>query len=70
LTSTVTGPSWDGFSALPLACGAGTDFPAGNDPDAETRVLEEPHCDPAIREPFITTLVPRTMTDPPPLAGQ
>jgi adenylate cyclase class IV len=53
---TFPGPCWDGFSPLPLACGAGTDFPAGDDPDAAKRALEERHCELAIRERFIATL--------------
>jgi len=53
---TFPGPAWDGLSSLPLACGAGFDYPAGDDPDAEKRTLEERHCDSAIREPFIAAL--------------
>ncbi len=30
--------------------------PAGVDPDAEKRALEDEHCDPAAREPFIAGL--------------
>jgi hypothetical protein len=56
IDATFPGPAWDGRSSLALACGAGTDFPAGDDPDAEKRALEEQHCDPAIREPFIAAL--------------
>lgn len=56
IDATFPGPAWDGRSSLPLACGAGTDVPAGDDPDAEKRALEERHCDPAIREPFIAAL--------------
>ena len=56
IDATFPGPAWDGLSSLPLACGAGIDYPAGDDPDAEKRALEERHCDPAIREPFIATL--------------
>lgn len=55
----VTFPSeavWDGRSAMPLACEAGEDFPAGGDPDAEKRALEERFCDPAVREPYIASL--------------
>ncbi len=50
---TFPGPPWDGRSSLPLACGPGHDYPAGEDPDAEKRALEAKHCDPAVREPFI-----------------
>jgi hypothetical protein len=56
IDATFPGPAWDGRSSLALACGAGTDFPAGDDPDAEKRALEEQHCDPSIREPFIAAL--------------
>ncbi len=47
---------WDGRSDMPLACGDGGDFPAGEDPDADKRALEARFCDPAVREPFIATL--------------
>ncbi|HWX88494.1 MAG TPA: hypothetical protein VNX67_09990 [Solirubrobacteraceae bacterium] len=56
IDATFTGAAWDGCSALPLACGPGEDYPAGEDPDAEKRALEEQHCDPAIREPLIAAL--------------
>jgi hypothetical protein len=56
IDATFPGPAWDGRSSLPLACGSGQDHPAGEDPDAEKRVLEDQHCDPAIREPFIAAL--------------
>jgi hypothetical protein len=56
IDATFPGPAWDGRSSLALACGAGTDFPAGDEPDAEKRALEEQHCDSAIREPFIAAL--------------
>jgi hypothetical protein len=56
IDATFPGPAWDGRSSLPLACGAGTDVPAGDDPDAEKRALEQQHCDPAIRESFIAAL--------------
>ncbi|MGP0102597.1 MAG: hypothetical protein ACLPUT_13390 [Solirubrobacteraceae bacterium] len=62
IDATFPGPAWDGLSSLPLACGAGTDYPAGDDPDKEKRALEEQHCDPAIREPFIAALSSRTTT--------
>jgi len=54
--ATFPGPPWDGRSSLPLACGSGRDYPASEDPDAEKRVLEAKHCDPAVREPFIAAL--------------
>jgi hypothetical protein len=56
IDATFAGPAWDGRSSLPLACGPGSDYPAGEDPDAEKRALEARHCDPAIREPFIAAL--------------
>ncbi len=56
MDATFPGPPWDGRSSLPLACGSGRDYPAGEDPDAEKRALETKHCDPAIREPFIAAL--------------
>jgi hypothetical protein len=56
IDATFPGEAWDGHSSLPLACGSGHDYPAGEDPDAEKRSLEEQHCDPAIREPFIAAL--------------
>jgi hypothetical protein len=56
IDATFPGPAWDGLSSLPLACGAGVDYPAGDDPDAEKRALEERYCDPTIREPFIAAL--------------
>jgi hypothetical protein len=56
LDATFPGPAWDGHSSLPLACGDGSDYPAGEDPDAEKRVLERQHCNPAVREPFIAAL--------------
>jgi hypothetical protein len=54
--ATFPGTAWDGRSPLPLACGPGHDYPAGEDPDAEKRRLEEQHCDAVIREPFIAAL--------------
>ncbi|HSZ69704.1 MAG TPA: hypothetical protein VK756_05015 [Solirubrobacteraceae bacterium] len=56
IDATFPGPAWDGRSPLPLACGPGQDYPAGEDPDAEKRALEQQHCDPAVREPFIAAL--------------
>lgn len=49
IDATFPGAPWDGKSPLPLACGAGQDYPAGEEPDAEKRALEERHCDPTIR---------------------
>lgn len=54
--ATFPGPPWDGASDLPLACGAGTDYPSTGDPDAEKRALQDRFCDPALREPFIAAL--------------
>ncbi len=54
--ATFPGPAWDGRSSLPLACGEGRDYQAGEDPDAEKRALEAKHCDLAVREPFIVAL--------------
>jgi hypothetical protein len=49
-------PPWDGHSSMPLACGDGQDFPAGDDPAAEKAALEASYCDPQVREPFIAAL--------------
>jgi hypothetical protein len=56
IDATFPGPAWDGRSPLPLACGPEQDYPAGEEPDAEKRALEEQHCDPAVRESFIAAL--------------
>jgi hypothetical protein len=56
IDATLPGPAWDGHSSLPLSCGPGTDYPSGDDPDADKRRLEAEHCDPALREPFIAAL--------------
>ncbi len=56
IDATFPGPAWDGRSPLPLACGPGQDYPAGEEPDAEKQALQEQHCDPAVREPFIAAL--------------
>ncbi|MFC3382614.1 hypothetical protein [Couchioplanes azureus] len=47
---------WDGAGSMPVACGPGTDHTAGPDPDADKRALEQAHCDPGVREPFIAAL--------------
>lgn len=47
---------WDGRSPLPLHCGPGTDIPAGADPLRSKARLVAEHCDPSVREPFITAL--------------
>jgi hypothetical protein len=36
IDATFPGPAWDGCSSLPLACDAGTDLPASDDPDTES----------------------------------
>ena len=56
IDATFPGAAWDGRSAMSLACGPGRDYPAGEDPDIEKRALEAEHCDPAVREPFISSL--------------
>jgi hypothetical protein len=56
LDATFPGEPWDGRSALPPACGAGTDHVAGEHPDSDKRALEAAHCDPSLREPFIAAL--------------
>jgi hypothetical protein len=71
LDATFPGAAWDGHCSLPLACGPGADYPAGDDPDIEKRALEEQHCDPAVREPFIAALTRADSlgTYPPRLGG-
>ena len=59
LDVTFPGEPWDGHSPMELACGPGADHPAGDDPDADKRALEAAHCDPAVREPYIASLVAR-----------
>lgn len=54
-----SGQRWDGTSSMPIACGPGTDYVAGPDPDGDKRALEAAHCDPAVREPFIAALASR-----------
>jgi orotate phosphoribosyltransferase len=54
--ATFAGEPWDGRSSMALACGPGDDFPAGEQPDDDKRALEEEHCNPAVREPFIAAL--------------
>ncbi|HEY5344378.1 MAG TPA: orotate phosphoribosyltransferase [Solirubrobacteraceae bacterium] len=67
IDATFAGPAWDGRSSLPLACWPGSDYPAGEDPDAEKRTLEVRHCNPAIREPFIAALASIERAKPSPL---
>jgi hypothetical protein len=54
--ATFPGKPWDGRTSLPLACGQGEDFPAGETPDQDKRDLEGEYCDPAVRELFIAAL--------------
>jgi len=58
--ATFAAEPWDGQSSMPLACGQGHDFPAGEAPDDDKRALEDEHCDPAVREPFIAALAARS----------
>ncbi|MFC5886405.1 hypothetical protein RMN57_03690 [Kitasatospora sp. CM 4170] len=51
-----SGPGWDGVGSMPVVCGPGADHAAGTDPDADKRLLEQAHCDPDVREPFIAAL--------------
>lgn len=50
------GPRWDGRSDMPLACGEGTDYDAGEDALSTKAALVDFYCDPAVREPFIAAL--------------
>ena len=56
IDATFPGPAWDGYSSVPLACGTGRDHAVGEDRDAEKQAIEEQHCDPVVREPFIAAL--------------
>jgi hypothetical protein len=56
LDATLAGPPWDGRSPLEPACGPGRDFPAGADPDADMRALEQEHCDPAGRRALLAAI--------------
>jgi len=56
LDVTTGGAPWDGRSPLDVAVGEGTDQPAGPDPDADLRALEEAVCDDAARAPFLAAL--------------
>ena len=58
--ATFAGEPWDGRSSLPLACGEGEDFPAGDAPDDDKRALEDEHCVPEVRERFIAALAVRS----------
>jgi hypothetical protein len=54
--ATFPGPAWDGLSDMELSCGPGQDYPSNGDPDTEKHRLEAEHCDPELRERFITAL--------------
>lgn len=49
--------AWDGTSDMPLACGPGADYPAGDDAVGSKAALVRRWCDPSIREPFIDALM-------------
>ena len=53
---TFPGSPWDGASAMPLSCGQGQDFAAGEDPNATKARLVAEYCNPDQREPFIRAL--------------
>ncbi len=63
LDASVPGPPWDGRAPLAPVCGAGRDFPAGADPDADMRTLEHEHCDTQARASFLAALA--AAGDPP-----
>jgi hypothetical protein len=48
--------AWDGTTSMDIACGEGTDIPAGDDPDEDKRRLEARFCVARVREPFIEAL--------------
>jgi hypothetical protein len=54
--ATVGGPAWDGRTSFEPACGPGSDFPAGADPDADMNGLEAERCDPSARKRFLVAL--------------
>ena len=41
---------------MPVACGPGTDYVTGPDPDADKYALEAAYCDPQVRELIIAAL--------------
>jgi hypothetical protein len=47
---------WDGRSDMPLACGDGDDYDAGDDPWATKERLVAEQCDPSVRERFVAAL--------------
>jgi hypothetical protein len=57
--------SWDGHSAMRLACMEGEDVPAGDAPGATKAALVDRHCDPVVRERFIAALAAEYGDDPP-----
>jgi hypothetical protein len=52
----VPGPAWDGQTSVEPVCGAGRDFPAGADPDADMAALERAYCDAEARAPLLAAL--------------
>lgn len=48
--------AWDGRTSMDIACGEGTDIPAGDEPDEDKRKLEARFCGARVREPFIEAL--------------
>jgi len=56
IDATFPGAPWDGVSDMPLSCGPGQDYPSVGNPDEEKCRLEAEHCDPELRERFITLL--------------
>jgi hypothetical protein len=49
---------------MELQCGPGMNHPPTDDADAAKRALEERHCDPDVREPFIAALAQREQNVP------
>ena len=54
--ATLPGAAWDGRTPMQPVCGAGRDFAAGADPEAELGVLEAELCNAATRAPLIAAL--------------
>lgn len=54
--ATFPGPAWDGLSDMSLSCGPGQDYLSDGDPDIEKSRLEAEHCEPELRERFISAL--------------
>jgi hypothetical protein len=57
------GSRWSGRASMELPCGPGMDHPVTDDTDAAKRGLQERHCDPSVREPFIAALARRQEQD-------